>query len=231
MSPEEAELIHNNRALAYLRLDRFDAVLDDVSIIPNANDRSEKALYRGALALNNLSRYTESLELLQILTRKYPASEPGAFELSRANLRLKEQHTGIYDFKKMYKATRSRPPTVDCATYVGSVEIRDAPGKGKGVFATRSIKAGELLLCEKAFVHACGTPSKKSDKKGTSETGILMNLSTNSITMGTQASLITSMYQKLLNNPSLASKIQGLHHGTYKPTDMATVDGLPVVDR
>lgn len=49
-SVEEEVILRNNRALANLRIEAYDAVLEDVSFIPALADRSEKVLYRGGLA-------------------------------------------------------------------------------------------------------------------------------------------------------------------------------------
>ncbi|CAG8983418.1 hypothetical protein HYALB_00000586 [Hymenoscyphus albidus] len=76
----EQEFLHNNRALANLRIEAFDAALSDVSFVSNPNDRSEKGLYRGALAL-------------------YGLGTAGKQELERTRLRLLEQENGVYDFK------------------------------------------------------------------------------------------------------------------------------------
>jgi len=91
--------LRDNRALANLRIEAFDAALEDASFIPNPQDISEKGLYRGALALYGLGSYKEAIEILQILIRKYPESTSGKFEFERATLRLAEQEQGIYNFK------------------------------------------------------------------------------------------------------------------------------------
>ena len=50
--------------------------------------------------------------------------------------------------------------------YVQGVEIKMAPGKGRGIFATKSLKAGELVIVEKAVAEACPeTPSAGSRQR------------------------------------------------------------------
>ena len=135
---EEEEILHN-RALANLRIESFDAALDDVSFISNPQDRSEKGLYRGALALYGLRRFKEALEILEILIRKYPESAPGKYELSRTRLRVAEQESGVYDFKTLYKAAKLRPPRMGNASCKGPVEVRESPGRGRGLFTTMKL--------------------------------------------------------------------------------------------
>ncbi len=66
--------------------------------------------------------------------------------------------------EQAYRPVRFPPPhvpagqadalAVDCATYSGPVEVRESlPGRGRGLFTTRKVTAGELL-CEKAFEYA-----------------------------------------------------------------------------
>jgi hypothetical protein len=60
----------------------------------------------------------------------------------------------MYDFETISKeVSKVRPPHLDHATFVGLVEVKTSPGRGRGLFTTKAVKAGELLLCEKAFAH------------------------------------------------------------------------------
>jgi hypothetical protein len=51
------------------------------------------------------------------------------------------------------KARNQKCPRLDYGDYIGPVEVRacDQLSKGRGLFATRDISQGELLLCEKAL--------------------------------------------------------------------------------
>lgn len=40
--------------------------------------------------------------------------------------RLEEQKTGIYDYRSMYTQAKLTTPIIDCATFVGPVEVRRA---------------------------------------------------------------------------------------------------------
>jgi hypothetical protein len=70
-----------------------------VSFITKLEDRSEKALYRGGLALYGLQRFDEAAEVLRVLETKFPESAAGKHELARTFLRIKEHKTGVYDRK------------------------------------------------------------------------------------------------------------------------------------
>ncbi len=106
----------------------------------------------------------------------------------------------------------ARPPHLDHATYVGPVAGKDAPGRGRGLFTTTAVEAGELLLCEKAFAH-CYAGSSDESPKYCSKIN-LMNVHTNRMVVGMQSDLITAVVQKLWRNPSVLSKFATPHHGS-----------------
>jgi hypothetical protein len=193
----------------------------------------EKGLYCKALALYGLWRYKEALEVLEILVRTYPESASGKHELDRCRLRIAEQESGMYDFKALYKETKLRPPRLDHATYKGPVEVRELPGRGRGLYVTRSVKAGELLLCEKAFSYCFAASSEelaKTPSKSLSQTSFLLDVPGDRTTVGTHADLIRDVSNKLILNPSLKSAFEDLFHGDYKGVSGTSVDGAPVVD-
>jgi hypothetical protein len=46
------------------------------------------------------------------------------------------------------QAHKLRPPCLNHATYVGPVSIKAAGSRGRGLFTTKEVKAGDLLLVE-----------------------------------------------------------------------------------
>ncbi|KAH8753102.1 hypothetical protein F5883DRAFT_691147 [Diaporthe sp. PMI_573] len=151
---EEARLAYLNRSLANLRLGRPATALADVIKSYGTGDsaRTEKGLFREASALYELAKYDQCLDRLWALNTAYPDNSAMPM-IHRAQARLEEQQTGKYDFRRMYKQAKATPPLIDCATYTAPVEIRNSPGKGRGLFTTKKVLAGEMLLCEKAFGH------------------------------------------------------------------------------
>lgn len=139
----------------------------------------------------------------------------------------------MYDFKQLQaEAKESRPPHLDHATYVGPVEIRQTESKGRGLFVTQDVKAGDLLLCEKAFSHGHvdEDPGAGPGREGSSKIKLLMNPETGEAVFGAQADLITCIVQKLYHNPSVAPAFIALYHGAYKGVSTAMIDAQPVVD-
>ncbi|KFY06444.1 hypothetical protein V491_08625, partial [Pseudogymnoascus sp. VKM F-3775] len=144
-TPEEANEIKLKLGAAYLKVGYFESA----ESVMDGLDPTPESLRIKAEAFYNLARYDECIELLG----KIP--EPDSAFLERAKTRLAEQQTGDYDFRNIYsELSKLNPPTVDRATYIGPVDIRVSPGKGRGLFTTRAVKAGELLVCEKAFAYS-----------------------------------------------------------------------------
>jgi len=152
--------------------------------------------------------------------------------LARAVARLAEESCGQYDFVKMQEEAKSNnPPQLDHATYIGPVEVRPSPGRGRGLFTTKPIKAGELLFCEKAFAHAVYTGDKFAPG------AVLTSMSTKCTYLGTIPGLLDIVLQKLHRNPSLYGQVARLHGGCIAEPDAepATLsplilDNSPVID-
>lgn len=220
----EIEIIKRNRSLAFLKTKQFDAALSDTGFPDFGPNPAEKALFRAAEALYSLERFSECCEVLRLLRANFPHNKPALEVLDRARSRSLEQSTGAYDFKQLQaQAKMLRPPHLDHATYIGPIEIKQTESKGRGLFVTKAVKAGELLLCEKAFGHVYA-------EEGSSKITLLLNPETNRGFMGAQADLIKLIVQKLYRNPSVAPVFTSLYHGTYKGVNTPAVDGEPIVD-
>lgn len=218
-----------NRALADLKICFYDKALTDVRpIIAEANP-PEKALYRASQALYHLNRFHECLQTLKMLLRDYPENMPAIRGKARVIQRLVEQTSGKYDFRTMCTASKAEPLSLDNATYVGAVTVGESRGRGFGLFTTRNVVAGELLLCEKAFSYSY--EKRKARKSGDpSAIPIQANILTNRITIGTQVSLLKETIQNLSKRPSFLPSVSALHRGSYNPLPDAFVDGQPVID-
>ncbi|XRM38799.1 hypothetical protein ABZX51_002195 [Aspergillus tubingensis] len=223
-SPNEELTVRLNRAQAFLKSHQFDAALRDVEHILSKDRSAEKALFRKAQALYYLQRFRECCDVYVDLCKAYPNNATAKSEFARAAARLTEQQTGKYPFKEMQEeATKLKPPHLDHATYVGPVEVRPST-HGRGLFTTQAVRAGDLLLCEKAFAYAF---HEEGDMTNVS---ILVYADTDSMKVGTQAELNSLIVRKLHNNPSLIPTFNDLYHGSYTYMGVSEVDGSSVVD-
>lgn len=226
---EETRLALLNRSLVNLRLDRPEKALDDarMSRVPGNGAADEMPLFREAKALYALRQFEVCMERLLSLVRLNPRNTDAWAEIKRVKQRQREAETGAYDFRSMYRQAEATPPIIDCATYTGPVAVRDAGHRGRGLFTTRPVKAGELLFCEKAFAYSY---AHNHDSVGRYESTVLVNFDNETLCVGGQTRLIAQVVQKLYHNPSVAEAITDLHHGDYIPVSIREVDGAPVVD-
>lgn len=225
------EIIKRNRSLAFLKTKQFDAALIDSGFLNFNSNPTEKAQFRAADALYHLEKFNECCQVLELLLSSFPHNSQASVALDRARSRSLENKTGLYDFKLLQaKAKKLRPPHLDHASYLGPVEIRQTESRGRGLFVTKAVKAGELLLCEKAFSHAHAEEDAGDGNENSSKISLLINPETNQGFMGAQADLIKLIVQKLYLNPSVAPAFVTLYHGTYEGVSTSTVDEKPIVD-
>ncbi|RAH47421.1 TPR domain protein [Aspergillus brunneoviolaceus CBS 621.78] len=123
------------------------------------------------------------------------------------------------------EATRRSPPLLDRATYVGPVAVRPAQSSGLGLFTITAVKAGDLLVCEKALAYAQVNLHDFSKSLITR-----VDPERERISPANDIELLRLMTQKLLKTPSLIPGIITLHHGEYESVDVREVDNTPVVD-
>ncbi|KAL1856241.1 hypothetical protein Plec18170_004110 [Paecilomyces lecythidis] len=224
---DDARAIKMDLALALMKTEEYDYALRHLDTILKDTALEDKALFCKSQALYNLRRYEECCEVLKHLCLQYPDNKEAKVEFSRAIQRLAEQKTGKYKFRELYNDADRLRPQLDHATYSGLVEVRPSGSRGRGLFTTKEVKAGDLLLCEKAFLFSFIDADKPD---GDIEVTILLNEGTNTITMGPQTGLIRLAMQKLHRNPSLIPTVTDLYHGSYEPVSVTEVDGTHVVD-
>lgn len=169
--------------------------------------------------------------MLEQLCNKFQHNSEASVFLGRAQSRTVEQKSGVYNFNELQaNAKKLRPPHLDHATYIGPVEIRQSESNGRGLFVTKTVKAGELLLCEKAFSHAHAHEGASDWNVNIRKINPLIDPMTGSGIMGARADLIMLTVQKLYRNPSLAQAFTTMCHGTYEGVSTATIDGERIVD-
>ncbi|KAJ3956710.1 hypothetical protein N0V92_006722 [Colletotrichum tropicale] len=187
-----------NRSLANLRLDRPEKALEDALRTRDGGDPTEKGLFREAKAHYAMAQFSlAESKLVQVLDLN-PDNRDAKSDLKKTRLRLREMET---------------------------VEVRVSPGRGNGLFITKAVKAGDLLLCEKAFAYCYANEDDPVSRKNVK---VLMNTSTNRSSMGGQANLVSSVVQKLHHNPGLMPRFMDLHRGGYRAVKPAEGENPPV---
>ena len=229
---EHAQVLLSNRCQARLSNEEYDAAVQDAIAVLAMAPTSEKALFRAARAYYCLGYFAESTSYLQQLIKLYPGNDSAIKDLERCKIRSREQ-SGDYDFASMLEEAIIKQPSsrLDRATYVGPVKVRECAIKahGRGLFTTKAVKAGELLLCEKAFATAFAPNSSDSgaqiDQSRESQSGA----SDWRQKLGVE--IITTVLVKLLRNPSVVPVFTGLYPGPEADEQIDENTGIPVIDK
>ncbi|PBP18043.1 SET domain-containing protein [Diplocarpon rosae] len=192
------------RALTYLRIEAFDGALNDVSAL----------VWRWRRKACSGER--SHSELFSAYTPIEPLASTNSIDTHR---RVAEKKRGVYDFNKLYKATKCRPPLLDAATFQGPVEVQESPGRGRYLYTTRAVKARELLLCEKAFAYCYAASAEglaKAHLNSVVQTPFLEDVARDRITVSKHARPIRTISTKLAVNPSLRANFEDLSCGDYE---------------
>ena len=187
---------------------------------------NQKALYRSALAFYEDGDYESAKARFVKLLKEFPENKNAKERLLRTFRRLQEQRTGEYAFLKKRNEVKEwgeKRGKLDCAEYVGPVRVGDAGSKGRGLFATRDVKFGDLLLCSKAFIVCHG---EAADVR----INALLNIKDRKGQSGTRSQIFRELIQVLYHSPKKAKGFYGLNSGGYQRVPGEIVDGLPVVD-
>lgn len=221
-----------NRAQVGLSLDHYEAVKADAmaSLSGNDDDRSKdsKALWLAGRAAYELSDYQQASELFHRMLDLTPLDDDGKRELARTKLRLTEEENGVFDFAAMLKRTSTTGKYhIEKASHLRRTVIRSTQVSGRGLYATQPIKAGDIILCEKAFI-ASNTPSIAASLS------FMIDPIHDREMYGSHVAIWIEAVRKIFNNPSLSHHLLDLHDGKPTRREGSTapmiVDSMPVID-
>jgi hypothetical protein len=160
-------LLHLNLSAVYVILERWHdirktcdqalSLLDDLSAKADEDiprEYKQKALVRKAFALYRLRRWQDAKEMFCLAGQLYPASESAKAGVRKCLQRQSEARSGHYDFDGLFQAATSRTSRtlLDAADYVGPVRLGMTERAGRGLVATEDIKAGDLIMVNKAIL-------------------------------------------------------------------------------
>jgi hypothetical protein len=224
--------LFRNRSFVNLVLNRFDeAKADALNSLTSLEDQNHKELdskaySRAGSAAYNLGEFQEAKRFFEEQQKLSPGDKDATTNLRRTELRLQEQGTGVYDFKKIKaRLLMAHPshPRVDATSFTHNAKIGESSGRGRGLFATRDIDPGEIILCEKAFCVVWGHEDEAL-------TAMTYDGRDDRIRV-VPAGLCKAIVQKLLNNPSQVDKVMNLY-GDYRGLGKQLImgDSGPVID-
>lgn len=226
--------LRRNRAHVNLVLQRYDEAKSDAlsSLTQGASAEQQsldaKAYYRAGSAAYALGDFAEAKRCFAEQDRLQPDSKTRQINIRRTAKRLEEQEKRRVDMDKIVASLPKVNWKPDVAGFDGDTAIKSSPGAGRGLFATRDFKAGEVIMCEKAF---CAVSSRDKGS-ATAVTALTVDLDDAYNIRVFPAGLHRAVVQKLLDNPSSAPRILALDSGSWAGTGDAcvlTADG-PVVD-
>lgn len=234
--------LYLNRSATNLNLERYSDALSDaesaVSILKmelrtgglaaeqTAMPLLEKAYVRVARSYYGLRRWSESQKAFEECLTTHPESTDAKAGLAKVRLRLDEQSSGMYDWFGMYQESHKiKNPRLDVADFVGPVEVKESYGRERGLFVTRDVKAGEVVLVSKAVdvIH--------SSDLAAYEVIVTYDLNTQTIDMHSGARLRSALAYRMYHDPSLVRELDKLDSGPGrgKADDVSPVkDDVPV---
>jgi tetratricopeptide (TPR) repeat protein len=140
--------LYSNRAAASLRVGEFREAIVDCDEALRLCASNFKAGYRKAQALMGRECYSEALVLLEALLSREKHSAAILADLEAKIQAVKvsiAQRGGIFDFLTLPFHPDKQG---DTSSYLGPLEIRSAGACGRGLYLTRDVLKGELLLAE-----------------------------------------------------------------------------------
>ncbi|KAG7406096.1 Histone-lysine N-methyltransferase ASHR1 [Fusarium oxysporum f. sp. rapae] len=222
--------LHRNRAHVNIHLKRFDEAISDAldSLTSGESEElkslDEKAYNRAGLAAYSRGEFLQARRYFEQQRKLRPDDQQPKLRLRRVDARLREEANGTYNMSKIVSNLSKTGGRPDTASYYGSTEIKNSPGAGRGLFATRGIEPNEIILCEKAF---CAAWSHETE----TFTALACDLREDAAIKVFPAGLHRAVMKRLLNNPSQVEKVLSLH-GDYRGlgAKLQEVDGSPVID-
>jgi len=116
---------------------------------------------------------------------------------------------------------------LDHANFIKNTTMKLTESKGRGLFATKAIQRGDLVLCEKALKFP-----NISLYDGVQQ-NIIYNFNNKTRTKSNgQSALLLGLIHELYNNPLLTERFFELDSGEYIRTgkEGELVDGVPIID-
>ena len=172
-----------------------------------------------------MDRFEDALAKFEKLAEAFPHNREAKTLLSRCKLRLEEQRWGKYDWAEIISEARKGAPRIAVADYMGPIEQTN-----DDLFvAKQAIKAGELLLCCKAFATLY-----PEDLRG--ERAALVYDATRRVLGQAEGWKMTQAVAASISKNACTSKVvsplaKGIKvHGEESDVLHATVDGGPIVD-
>ncbi|KAL7271544.1 hypothetical protein RUND412_005698 [Rhizina undulata] len=156
------DMLLRNRAIAARCGNLIDMALNDSQEAVRLDPKNPKNLLQLSKSLYMARDFPSATPHLKTLLSLDPKNPEAKSLLNRCQTRQKEAKTGIYPFADMAKQFRSTMNTYfDVADYTGPVEVIITEEFGRGLYTTKEVKVGELLLVSKAMSMIYNAPGEE----------------------------------------------------------------------
>lgn len=218
-----------NRSFVQLKLGQFEgAVADAVASLSDQTPdkrKDAKSYIRAGQASYALGKYDAAAMYSQKLL-DLPGDHPDAVKLlSRTQVRLYEQTSGIYDIAAIKSNVSGKKPRVDAADFLSNTAVRSSVhSSGRGLFATRNLEAGDLVLAETAFASVW-------DREKTNVMAMKWDARFPKLFSEQEVGLWKVVLQQVRNNPVAGGRLLELpgNHNVLG-SHVVEVDGMQIVD-
>lgn len=193
-----------NRSAAYLALAKYKLALIDAESALAIDGSHIKCIYRKTMALFGLALYADALEFLNTIVLPQTPGHRKIINnlLTKGRAYIDQSQNGVYPWQEIYKESKEN---LDLAEFKGPVVVKPTPSKGRGLFATETINAGQLILASKAFAYVADDDPY--------EMVMNVNIETNRMTTKTQTRLVSSILHILKENPEKCPEVYDLYAG------------------
>jgi hypothetical protein len=213
--------LFRNRAHVNLLLSRFDAAKSDAlssltgSETQKHKELDGKAFLRAGHASYSLWNFREAKKSFEEHARLMYGNgdKESKARIQKAECRIQEEETGIYDFKKLKASlllsNSASGARIDAADFLQNVRIGRSFGRGRGLFATRDLKPGDVVMVEKAF---CVVFGQEEDALSAMTFDVR-----DEMVRVFPAGLCKAVVRKLHDNPSQVGKVLDLYSDYQAP--------------
>lgn len=224
--------LHRNRSMARLNLGHHEkAVQDALAAIIRGDQLSDeekamnwKSFFRAGRAEYELGDFVAAEQYFSQGLDSSPSNKELLVHLRRTVDRIKEQRSGEYDFAAMSRSATKENTILDHASFMSNVKVGLAGNRGQGLFATKTLAPGDLIMVEKAFY----VIFKRANPK---DIFIIADIEAKCSYQAKHTERIYGMINKLIHNPKQARCYMDLYDGgQFENKELKFVDGMAAVD-
>ena len=142
-------IFHSNRAQCKIQMGLPHEAIPDVREAIKLDPSQVKYSYRLAMALSGIGEHEEAWQILTKHSNEHD-DIPAAIKREKKYI---ENSNGIFDMDEMLRLAKEKKE-IEIEDYFGPISIELAGEKGRGLFALRDIKKGELVFVSKTKIFA-----------------------------------------------------------------------------